>query len=177
MQNKDFLVISTSLNPDSKSRMLAKHAHATLDAQVGCEFVDLRDFALPMCDGNAAYAHPDVALVTKKIINASCIIVATPIYNYDVNAAFKNLIELSGRAWHDKVVGFLCAAGGKSSYMSVMAVANSLMLDFRSVIIPRFVYAEGSQFSETVIDETVQERINELTKTAIRLTGLVHVAP
>jgi NAD(P)H-dependent FMN reductase len=177
MQSKEFLVISTSLNPDSKSRMLAKYAHATLDAQVGCEFVDLRDFALPMCDGDSAYAHPDVALVTKKIINASCIIVATPIYNYDVNAAFKNLIELSGRAWHDKVVGFLCAAGGKSSYMSVMAVANSLMLDFRSVIIPRFVYAEGSHFSEAEIDETVQERINELTKMAIRLTGLVHVAP
>ena len=35
-----------------------------------------------------------------------------------------------------------------SSYMSVMAYANSLMLDFRCVIIPRFVYATGSAFAE-----------------------------
>jgi FMN reductase len=38
----------------------------------------------------------------------------------------------------NKVVGFLCAAGGKSSYMSVMRLANSLMLDFRCLIIPHF---------------------------------------
>ncbi len=56
------------------------------------------------------------------------------------------MIELAGSAWEDKIVGFLCAAGGMSSYMSVMAYANSLMLDFRCVIIPRFVYATGDIF-------------------------------
>ena len=43
---------------------------------------------------------------------ARVIIVATPIYNYDANAAAKNLVELTGSAWEDKTVGFLCAAGG-----------------------------------------------------------------
>jgi FMN reductase len=69
-------------------------------------------------------------------------VVATPIYNYEVGGATRNLIALGGSAFRDKVVG-VCAAGGQRPYMSVMALANSLMLDFRSVIVPRFVYATG----------------------------------
>jgi FMN reductase len=33
--------------------------------------------------------------------------------------------------------------------MSIMGLANSLMLDFRCLIIPRFVYAKGDDFSAT----------------------------
>ena len=57
-------------------------------------------------------------------------------------------IELAGRNLTDKVVGFLCASGGDRSYMSVMAVANSLMLDFRTIIVPRFVYAAGDDIPD-----------------------------
>jgi FMN reductase len=31
--------------------------------------------------------------------------------------------------------------------MSIMGLANSLMLDFRCLIIPRFVYAKGDDFA------------------------------
>jgi FMN reductase len=59
-----------------------------------------------------------------------------------------------------------------NSYMSVMAFANSLMLDFRSVIIPRFVYATGRAFEdEELKDEKVGERIAELAAELIRFTG------
>jgi FMN reductase len=173
MKTTDYLVISTSLNPDSNSRVLARHAHALLSAREESEWLDLQDLELPLCDGNSAYSHVNVARVTKKIEDAQCIIVATPIYNFDVNAALKNLIELTGHAWNDKLVGFLCAAGGKSSYMSVMAVANSLMLDFRTVIIPRFVYADGSAFKDGQIDDSIKTRIEELTDAATKLLGRV----
>jgi FMN reductase len=88
----------------------------------------------------------------------------------------KNLIELTGSAWEDKVVAFLNAAGGYSSYMSVMSVANSLMLDFRCVIVPRFVYAVGSAFRDGgVSDGKVAARIdqlaNELVRFATRLSA------
>ena len=98
--------------------------------------------------GRAAVHGAEVDL-THTIIRAPIdgIVVATPIYNYDASAAAKNLVELTGRAWQNKVVGFLCAAGGDGSYMSIMALANSLMLDFRCVIVPRFVYATGGAFA------------------------------
>ena len=66
----------------------------------------------------------------------------------------KNMIELTGSAWEDKIVGFLCAAGGHTSYMSVMSYANSLMLDFRCVIIPRFAFATSDAFDgERITDK------------------------
>ena len=35
------------------------------------------------------------------------------------------MIELTGSAWENKIVAFLCAAGGHASYMSVMAYATA----------------------------------------------------
>jgi FMN reductase len=167
----DYLIVSCSLNPDSNSRKMARAAFDLLNEKGGAEWLDLRDYELPICDGGAAYSHSNVEIVAQKIRDAKCVLMAVPIYNFDVNAAAKNLIELTGRAWTEKVVGFLCAAGGKSSYMSVMGVANSLMLDFRSLIIPRFVYADGSSFdNESVSDALVKTRIEELVDTAITLT-------
>ncbi len=81
------------------------------------------------------------------------------------------MIELTGSAWEEKVVGFLCAAGGMSSYMSVMAYANSLMLDFRSIIIPRFVYATGNAFGDDAIaDPKIKTRIEQVAAELIRFT-------
>jgi FMN reductase len=101
---------------------------------------------------------------------ARVIIVATPIYNYDANAAAKNLIELTGSAWEEKVVGFLCAAGGSSSYMSIMGLANSLMLDFRCLVIPRFVYARGDDFTdEHKPGADLASRIAQLAETSMKI--------
>ncbi|MEW6736904.1 MAG: NADPH-dependent oxidoreductase, partial [Acidobacteriota bacterium] len=93
------------------------------------------------------------------------------VYNYDVNSAAKNLVELTGDAWNEKIVGFLCSAGGQNSYMSVMSFVNSLMLDFRAVIIPRFVYATKTAFSKnTITDENINNRIEEVVAALIRFT-------
>jgi FMN reductase len=167
-----YLVVSTSGNPDSNSRRMGRIAFRHLEkAKVPCEWLDISELELPLCDADACYAKPGSQTVGKSIKAADGILLATPVYNYDVSAAAKNLVELTGSAWEDKVVGFLCAAGGMSSYMSVMAFANSLMLDFRSVIIPRFVYATGGAFEGGDLkDKEVGERIVELTNELIRFT-------
>ena len=93
-------------------------------------------------------------------------------------AAVKNLIELTGDAWENKVVGFLCAAGGMNSYMSVMSLANSLMLDFRSLIVPRFVYATGEAFADDgITDAEVIRRVAELARTTAQLAGALKLSP
>jgi FMN reductase len=139
--------------------------------EMDCAWLDLSDLDVPICDANACYDHPDTQKVDAAVQAADGIIVAAPVYNYDVSASAKNLIELTGSAWEDKVVGFLCAAGGMSSYMAVMAYANSLMLDFRSVIIPRFVYATGSSFSNGELkDAKILERIEQVSAELVRFT-------
>ena len=166
------LVISTSGNPDSNSRRMGRVALAHLRKQkLDCDWIDLSELDLPLCDADKCYAMPGSKKLSAAIEAAAGILVAAPVYNYDVAAAAKNMIELTGSAWEDKIVGFLCAAGGAASYMSVMAYANSLMLDFRCVIIPRFVFATGDAFDgENIIDKTITERIENVADELVRFT-------
>jgi len=165
-----YLVVSTSGNPDSNSRRMGRIAFRHLEeAKVECEWLDISELGLPLCDADACYTQPAAQKLSVSIKAADAILIATPVYNYDVSAAAKNMVELTGSAWEDKIVGFLCAAGGMNSYMSVMAFANSLMLDFRSVIIPRFVYATGDAFDgDELKDKKVGKRIEELAGELIR---------
>lgn len=171
-------ILSSSLNSDSNSRLLAHEAQRVLERDgQAVTLLDLREYPLPLCDGEASYADPNVVRLGKILHTAHAIIVATPIYNYDGTAAVKNVIELTGPAWEDKVVGFLCAAAGASSYMSIMSFANSLMLDFRSVIVPRFVYATGGAFADGAIRDPEQvRRVAELAREAARLGTLLRAA-
>jgi len=169
----NLLVISASLNPGSNSRLLAGEARRVLEADgVTAPLLDLRELPLPLCDGDAAYDHPNVARARELIAGAAGVLAATPVYNYDANAALKNLVELTGPAWENKAVGFLCAAGGDSSYMSIMALATSLMLDFRCVIVPRFVYATDAAFADGALrDPEIVERVAACARATVRLAG------
>jgi FMN reductase len=166
------LVVSTSGNPSSNSRKMGRMAFEYLEkAGVDCAWLDLANLGLPLCDADACYGHPEAQKLSAAIKAAEGVLVAAPVYNFDVSASAKNMIELTGRAWQDKVVGFLCAAGGMSSYMSVMAYANSLMLDFRCVIIPRFVFATSAVFDdEGITDGKVVQRIEQVADELVRFT-------
>ena len=167
-----YLVVSCSLNPGSRSRVLAQAAHRQLsERNLAADFIDLQTMKLPICDGGAAYSDPGVAPLSARIAEARGIILAAAIYNYDVNAAAKNLIELTGDAWQDKVVGFICAAGGQGSYMSVMPFASSLMLDYRCMIIPRFVYSPPVANDDRAFgDAAMKQRLEALTTELVRVT-------
>ena len=162
----NLLIISSSLSKKSQSRKMAEYVLTHLEAEkVNIELIDLRNYDLPLCDGDESSDSLQVQELKTKIRNAQGILIATPVYNYNINAALKNLIELTGSAWTDKVVGFICSAGGKNSYMSVMSLANSLMLDFRSIIIPRFVYSDDN--SEQ-LDSSIKKRLDQLSFELIR---------
>ena len=167
-----YLVISCSGNPSSNSRKMGRIAFGHLKKSgMICTWLDLSEMDLPLCDADACYAHPAAKRLSAEVEAADGVMVAAPVYNYDVSAAAKNMIELTGSAWEDKIVAFLCAAGGMSSYMSVMAYANSLMLDFRCVVIPRFVYATGDAFDDDpLLDAKIAGRIEQVATELIRFT-------
>ncbi len=171
------LVIGCSLREGSHSAVLAGLLRDDLADHLGdrhrtrVEGIELAVLDLPMCDDGACYDHPEVVDLRERIESANSISIATPIYNYEVGGATRNLIALTGNAWKDKVVGLVCAAGGQSSYMSVMGFANSLMLDFRCVIVPRFVYASRSAFDEgELTDDRIRRRVSTLASELVRFS-------
>lgn len=165
------LVISSSLHPNSRSRILASACVDRLSSLgEDVQYFDLSLSTLPQCDGASAYNDPKVQELGKLIERADAVLIASPVYNYDVNSAAKNAVELTGRAWTGKVVGMMLAAGGQGSYMSGMGLANSLMLDFRCIIVPRFIYATGDSFEgDRLADDNIQQRVELLVTDTIRI--------
>ncbi len=135
------------------------------------EFFDLQENPLPMCDGDECYDLPEVLAFREKVENAEGIVMAIPVYNFNVSSGAKNVVELGGRMLYDKTFGFICAAGAKSSYMSVMSLANSLMIDFRCYIIPKFVYATKHDFDNgKITNSDIEDRIEELGNELVKVS-------
>jgi FMN reductase len=158
------LIVSCSLSHKSKSYALAEQLQRLIPNST---LLDLRKHELPLCDASTCYSHPSVQNCQKIVNEASSIIVCAPIYNYDLNAAAKNFAELTGQGWREKVVSVVVAAGGTSSYMAPLSFVNSLMIDFRCIIVPRFVYAQGSAFNELceITDSSIITRLTDLAET------------
>jgi NAD(P)H-dependent FMN reductase len=167
----DLLIISTSLNPESRSRLLAKAALAhAVEKQLDAGYIDLQEHPLPLCDGGAAFASPALGEIVNRLRAARSIVLCGPVYAYGMSAAAKNLVELTGKHWTGKPVGLMAAAGGKFSYMALLTMANSLMLDYRCPIIPRYVFSDGSGFDTTAgcVLPDLTARIQELVETTAR---------
>ncbi len=153
MSSPSVCIVGASLDPGSRSQILAKCAAQKLSERgVSCAYIDLRD--------NSQRSN-----LIDAALSATHLVFAVPIYNFNVNGAAKEAIEtLPGAALEGKTVGFLCAAGGQRSFMSVLSLANSLMLDFRCWIVPRFVYATGSDFESDLPKEEITNRIEQFVE-------------
>lgn len=170
------LIVSTGLGATPKSLILAREAERVLRGDgTAVTLLDLRELTLPLCGSPESFTHANTARGLALVGEANAILLATPIYNYDANAVAKNFVELTGKSWKGKTVGFLCAAGGHASRMSIMALATSLMLDFRCVIVPRFVYATGHAFAPdgTITDADILARIAQCARATAKLGAAV----
>lgn len=178
-------ILSCSLDQRSKSHRLAQDAESFLVARgVEVRLVDCRSLGLPDFDHAACYASPAVLQLTADLAWADGIVLAMPIYNWGGNSVAKKVIEATGadetgrrvRAWEDKVVTFLCAAGLPQSYMAYLPLANGLMLDYKCIINPHLCFAVGENFGvEDQLDEETRGRLERALSVAVELTeGLRH---
>jgi NAD(P)H-dependent FMN reductase len=170
------LVLSASLNPGSRSRILADACRSGLQSiDRDVTWFDLAERPLPFCDGATAYGDANVVALGDLIESAEAVFIASPVYNFDVNAAIKNAVELTGKKWTGKVVALMLAAGGAGSYMSGMGLAGSLMLDFRCHIVPRFVYATGDSFEGgELADDDIRDRVELLVTETLHLADALN---
>jgi NAD(P)H-dependent FMN reductase len=169
-----YVIFSCSLNPDSLSYVLASFLHKKLEVNNKGTLINLLKTPLPMCNGGNSFNDPNVKLIQNALENADGVVICTPIYNYNVNSCCKSLIEHGSNFFQEKVVGFACAAGGTHSYMSLMPTVNSLMLDYRCIILPRFLYATGEDFENQAIkNPDIIERSTLFSQEFSKLTQAV----
>lgn len=119
-QSMNITILSCSLDPDSRSRRLAQvSASIVKNAGHVAKLLDLHDLGgLPSFDNELAFNDPRYLTLHSAISPADGVVIASPVYNWGLSSATKNMIELSGAtgrdgreaAWFDKLVTFVCAA-------------------------------------------------------------------
>lgn len=66
----------------------------------------------------------------------------------------------------------MVAAGCKGARMAYLGLANSMMMDFRCLIIPDFVVADKSAFEgNQIVEAFTNDRLKLLVDKAIKLNG------
>ena len=67
----EYLIISSSLRTASLSRVMAETLReAYVKLGVVHQLIDLREYVLPLCDGEAAYGHPHVTTLSALVSRA-----------------------------------------------------------------------------------------------------------
>ena len=143
-----FLIVATALRPGNKTALVAQALGAACAAQgIEAELLDLSASPLPLCDGSVCFQNPCVLAATAQVRSAAAVILCFPVYNHQANAAAKNFVEVTNDGWKGKVVGLVASGGTDRSYLAPLSLANSLMVDHRCVIVPRFVFVTPANFA------------------------------
>ena len=170
------IIINANLSAESSTQSLSEIVYTEIKKEdAGSSLISLHELPIPVCDGRESFGNENVKKLTDLMAKATGIVLASPIYNYTINSALKSLIEHCGSAFSNKTVGFICTAGGEKSYMSLMPTINSLMLDFRCIILPRFLYVISSNFNsdKSITDPDICNRITQFAKEMNHLTSCI----
>ena len=154
-------VVDAGVTPSSLTSVLCRSMEEALNRQ-GARPLVLEAQAgriLPYGEGNSDGA----AKMRDQLASADGVILCFPVYNFNMNATLKAVIEHCGPAMAGKVVGLMATAGGRFGYMSVLSVVQSLMFDLRAWIVPRQVYALSADFDgESISSDEVRQRVEQL---------------
>ena len=165
-------VVSSSLNADSRSRVLAIMCRTALeDKGIRVDFIDLRQLDPPNFDDDEIYSS-EVYQSCHRIVAASdAVILASPVYNWACCSELKKFVEYAGStppggslrgAFYDKVVMFVNSGGVPHSYMAFTSLAISMILDFKCIVSPYNVYVhEANWVSDTELDESSTSRVKK----------------
>lgn len=126
------------------------HAAAGLADEAGLEvtLIDLREYALPLYDGDLEEREglPSNALKLKQLIAAhDAVLIASPEYNASVSAVLKNTIDWSSRpggeddpgaVWKEKPVALLSASPGGLGGIRALNHLRAILLNVSALVLP-----------------------------------------
>lgn len=149
-----------SLRKDSHNKKLVKVAMAGAE-KAGAEvtFVDLKDFPMPIYDGDIESADglPENAKKLKAIFKAhQGFLIASPEYNSSFSAALKNAIDWTSRpepgeksleCFAGKVAGIMAASPGALGGLRGLVTLRSMLENIQMMVIPNQVALSQSHES------------------------------
>jgi chromate reductase len=175
------LAFAGSARQESLNRALVKSAvRAVEEAGLRCRLIELRDYPLPIYDGDleADEGLPANAVELKQLITEhDGLLIASPEYNSSVSPLLKNVIDWVSRSeagapdispYHNKVAALVAASPGRLGGLRGLVTVRSILGNIGVTVIPeQFVLGQAHQ----AMDGT-GELINEADRG--RLRGVAH---
>jgi chromate reductase len=146
------LAFAGSLRAGSFNKMLVKiGAHAARNAGAEVTTIDLKDYPLPLYDGDLEDSQglPENGRKLKDLFLAhQGLLLACPEYNSSISAVLKNVIDWVSRpvpgeaplgCFAGKVAGLLSASPGAFGGMRGLTVVRSLLGNIKVLVLPEQV--------------------------------------
>ena len=148
MATPKILAFAGSTRSDSWNKKLVKvAAEGATSAGAEVTLIDLRDYALPLYDGDLEAAGiPEAALKLKKLfLEHQGLLISSPEYNSSISGVLKNMIDWVSRSapgegalacFTDKVAGLLSASPGALGGMRGLVHLRAILGNIKVLVLP-----------------------------------------
>ncbi len=184
------LCLAGSLRKDSLNKKLVKVAMAAAqDAGAECTYIDLKDYPMPIYDGDieAESGIPENARKLKKMMmDHQAFLIASPEYNSSVSGALKNFIDWTSRpeqgekniaVFIGKVAGIMSASPGALGGLRGLVALRSILGNINVLVVPEqhSISKAGEAFTEDgkLKEEKDQKAVANIAKRVARLTASI----
>lgn len=161
----DIVIIQTSLNPSSKTSIVANKFFETLKEKgVNVEILDLRNHNIEFCDGRKLEKYnQDMQIIASKLKIAKGYILSFPIYNYSFSGVLKNFLDIYSGVMDSKFTGLVSNSGGiRSANEGVGELMKSLALHNNITTVQPVVHTFAGDFNDD--NELTQDTTKEMIK-------------
>ena len=113
------ILVQSSLRKNSRTAAVMEEVKKrAVSRNLDFEYIDLRNYKLPFCDGRAFDSYiedyPDVVKVREIMQSGDGYIFGFPNYVYTFSGVFKNFIDIFGKFTNGKKFGMVVNAGAVS---------------------------------------------------------------
>lgn len=185
------LAFAGSLRKDSFNKKILKVAIAGAeDAGADVTFVDLKDYPMPIYDGDleASEGLPENAKKLKEIfLQHQGLLIASPEYNSSISAALKNAIDWVSRpvegqpplaCFDGKVAGLLAASPGALGGLRGLVTVRSILGNIKCLVVPEQVAVpkvnEAFNADGTMKDSKLEASIRRVGAVVAETTAKLH---
>jgi len=189
MSKPRILAFAGSLREGSLNKKLVRVAAAEAEkADAEVTFVDLKDYPLPIYDGDIEEKEglPENSFKLKKIFGDSDgFLIAAPEYNSSVTAVLKNTIDWVSRpadgepyplyCFKDKIVGLMSASPGALGGLRGLVHVRSILFNIGCFVLPvqKAIPKANEVFDEDggLKDSKQREDIANIARRLVETTG------
>ncbi|MEZ6036014.1 MAG: NAD(P)H-dependent oxidoreductase [Planctomycetota bacterium] len=183
-------VVAGSTRSGSFAKQLGRAAAAQIVAAGGdAEFVDLRDYAMPLYDGDLEEAHglPEGALKLRELLKrCDALLVVSPEYNASIPAVLKNAIDWLSRphaaepdvaVLRGKVAALLSSSPGALGGMRGLVHLRQILMNLGMLVVTEQfalggagkAFADGGALADDGHRAAVDKVVTALVRTAAAL--------